>query len=230
MPSQIIAPFTGFSPKAFSFLSGLAEAQNRDWFEAHKAEYEREVKAPMAALVAALGFAFQVHEIPLACDPKRAIFRIHRDIRFSKDKRPYKTHIGASLTRSGEKLAPGLIYIHVDPTGCFVAGGCYLPEPPVLHKLRIRMRDRQEEMLEIVAALASAGLVLGDEDALKRPPRGFEDVEDEDILKLLRLKSLITQRPLDTAIVMDGDKMIAEIVAFTQVVYPLISFVWKGVV
>jgi len=224
------APFTGFSPEGLAFLSGLAEAQNRDWFEAHKAIYERELRQPMAALVNALGFAFAVHELDLACDPKRAIFRIHRDVRFSKDKRPYKTHIGASLTRSGEKLAPGLVYIHIDPTGSFVAGGAFRPEPPLLHKLRLRIRDRQEEILAITADLAAKGLTLSDDEALKSRPRGFEDVDDADAIALLKLKSLITRRDLPQDLVMDGDRLIAAIVTFTQQVYPLLRFVWRGVI
>ncbi len=223
-------PFTGFSTKGFGFLSGLAENQSKDWFEAHRADYEAELRQPMAALLEAIGFAFAVHEIDLACDPKRAIFRIHRDVRFSKDKRPYKTHIGASLTRSGEKLAPGLVYIHIDPTGSFLAAGCYRPEPPILHKLRVRMRDRPEEILEIVARLAEKGLSFEDEETLTRMPRGFEDVADEDIVSLLKLKSLITRRPVPQDIATDGDKLIADIVAFALAVHPLLRCIWKGVV
>ena len=221
-------PFTGFSTKGFDFLRGLAEAQNREWFEAHKAIYESELRQPMSALVSALGFAFAVHELDLSCDPKRAIFRIHRDVRFSKDKRPYKTHIGASLTRSGEKLAPGLLYIHIDPTGSFTAAGCYRPEPPQLYKLRDRMRERPDEILGIVKALQAAGLVFDDDEALKKPPRGFEDVDDEDLIALLRLKSLILRRDLSVETVMDGDRLIAELIKFATTVYPLLRFIWKA--
>ncbi len=98
--------FSGFSKSGLVFLTELAATQNREWFEANRATYERELRLPMQALVAALAFPFQVHDIELACDPKRALFRIYRDIRFSKNKDPYKTHVGASMTKSGERLAP----------------------------------------------------------------------------------------------------------------------------
>jgi uncharacterized protein (TIGR02453 family) len=222
-------PFTGFSAKGLDFLSDLANEQNREWFEANKAIYERELKQPMVALIAALGFAFAVHELDLSSDPKRAIFRIHRDVRFSKDKRPYKTHIGASLTRSGEKLAPGLVYIHIDPTGSFAAAGCWRPEPAQLHKIRLRMRERSEELLTIVSDLKKKGLTLDEGDALKKTPRGFEDVEDDDILDLLKLKSLIVRRELSRETVLDGDRLVEDLVRFTQAVYPLLKFIWRGV-
>ncbi len=223
-------PFTGFSQKGLAFLSGLAEAQTKEWFDANKAIYESELKQPMSALIEAVGFAFSVHELDLACDPKRAIFRIHRDVRFSRDKRPYKTHIGASLTRSGEKLAPGLIYIHIDPTGSFIAAGCYRPEPPILNKMRLRIRDRQDEFLEIVHGLTKLDLAFEDDEPLKKTPRGFEDVKDPEVLELLKLKSFIVRRPLTEVIVMDGNELVAEIVKLTQQVYPFLRFIWKAVI
>ena len=115
--------FRGFSAKAFAFLKDLADNQDREWFEAHKPIYEREVKEPLARLVVSLGQARAAKNIDRCCDPKRAIFRIHRDVRFSKDKKPYKTNAGATLTRDGEKRSPGVLYIHVDPEGSFAASG-----------------------------------------------------------------------------------------------------------
>jgi uncharacterized protein (TIGR02453 family) len=79
------APFNGFGPGALPFFHDLGANQTRDWFLANKAVYEGQVRAPLAALVEALAFAFAAHDIPLTGDPKRALFRIHRDVRFSKD-------------------------------------------------------------------------------------------------------------------------------------------------
>ena len=222
--------FQGFGPKAFAFLKDLDAHQNRDWFEAHKDIYERELKAPMSALVSSLGLALAAQGIDLACDPKRALFRIHRDVRFSKDKRPYKTHIGASMTRDGERLAPGLLYVHVDPKGSFVASGFFQPEPPVMQKLRQRIAARPQEMRGIVAQLAKSGHELTpDDDALKRTPRGFESVEDEDVVSLLRMKSLIVKQPLSRKVTGDGDAMIAAICEFAAAVQPLLRFGWAAI-
>jgi uncharacterized protein (TIGR02453 family) len=222
-------PFTGFSPKAFEFLKDLDANQNREWFEANKAIYERELRGPLASLVTTLGLALTVEGLELACDPKRAIFRIHRDVRFAKDKRPYKTHIGASMTRDGEKLAPGLLYVHVDPKGSFLAAGFYNPDPPILQKLRARIVAKAADIRQIVKGLEKAGLAFGDEDALKRTPRGFEAVEDEDILALLRLKMLVVRRDLPRKTLGDGDATIKAVCKFANDVQPLLRFGWAAV-
>ena len=90
-------PFSGFSPEAIQFLADLAANNDRAWFQPRKADYERLLKEPLEALVAALAERFEARGIPLQADPKRSIFRIYRDTRFSKDKSPYKTNVGASF-------------------------------------------------------------------------------------------------------------------------------------
>lgn len=89
-------PFTGFRPEAIQFLADLAVNNNRDWFQPRKAEFERLLKVPLESLVEALGERFSARGLPLVADPKRSIFRIYRDTRFSKDKAPYKTNVSAS--------------------------------------------------------------------------------------------------------------------------------------
>lgn len=228
MTNVTVAAFHGFSAKGFTFLRELDSQQNRDWFEANKAVYEQELRAPLSALVTALGLALSVEGLDLACDPKRAIFRIHRDVRFSKDKRPYKAHVSAALMRDGEKMAPGLVYVHVDPKGSFVAAGFYNPEPPALQKIRQHIVAKPAEMKLIVAKLGKAGLALDIEDALKRTPRGFEAVDDDALIDLLRLKTLVVRRPLAQKIIGDGDAMIAAIATFAREVQPLLRFGWQA--
>ena len=133
---MMFPPFTGFPPGALSFFRGLAANNERAWFTAHKADYERDVLAPMKSLIADLVPELQAKKLPFIGDPARAIFRIHRDVRFARDKAPYKTHAGAVLTRTGQKWNPGLLYVHVDPTGSFCAAGFYQPEPEPLSCLR----------------------------------------------------------------------------------------------
>ena len=89
--------FSGFRPEAIDFLADLAQNNDRAWFQPRKADYERLLKEPMEAFVAALAERFEARDIPLRADPKRSMFRIYRDTRFSKDKSPYKTNIGASF-------------------------------------------------------------------------------------------------------------------------------------
>lgn len=220
--------FTGFSKSGLTFLTELAATQNREWFEANRSTYERELRLPMQALVGALAFPFQVHDVELACDPKRALFRIHRDIRFSKNKDPYKTHVGASMTKSGERLAPGLLYIHIDPKGSFLAGGAYMPEPKMLQRLRRRIADRDEMFLKIVEDLDVAGLAFDREASAKRTPGGFEDVDNPDLIDFIKLKSFTLQRPLDEAVIADGDKVIDAIVLFARQIHPMLKFIWAA--
>jgi uncharacterized protein (DUF2461 family) len=109
--------FPGFAAADLAFLTGLAAHNDRDWFTANRAVYDERLKPTLAALIEALNGAFAARDLPLAGDPKKSVFRIHRDVRFSKDKRPYKTHVSATLTRDGQKLSPGLVYVHIEPEG-----------------------------------------------------------------------------------------------------------------
>jgi len=109
--------FPGFATADLAFLTGLAAHNDREWFTANRAVYDERLKPALAALIEALNTAFAARDLPLAGDPKKSVFRIHRDVRFSKDKRPYKTHVSATLTRDGQKLSPGLLYVHIEPEG-----------------------------------------------------------------------------------------------------------------
>ena len=138
----------------------------------------------MVSLVAAVSDALAARRIPLRGDPQRAMFRIQRDVHFSRDKRPYKTHAGATLTRDGGRLSPGLLYIHIDPEGCFTAAGFWQPEPAALDAIRRAIAGKPAQFKR---ALSAQGLALSpDEDALKRPPRGHEAVEDPVLHEALR--------------------------------------------
>jgi len=109
--------FPGFAPADLAFLTGLAARNDREWFTANRAVYDDRLKPALGALIEALNGAFAARDLPLAGDPKKSVFRIHRDVRFSKDKKPYKTHVSATLTRDGLKLSPGLVYVHIEPEG-----------------------------------------------------------------------------------------------------------------
>lgn len=109
--------FTGFAPADLAFLSGLAAHNDRDWFAAHRAVHDDVLKPALGALIADASTACAARGLPLGGDPNRSQFRIHRDVRFSKNKAPYKTHLSAVLTRDGLKMSPGMAYIHIEPEG-----------------------------------------------------------------------------------------------------------------
>jgi uncharacterized protein (TIGR02453 family) len=194
--------FTGFKPEALRFLADLAEHNDRGWFQARKAEYERLLKEPMEALVAALDERFAARGIPLQADPKRSIFRIYRDTRFSKDKSPYKTNIGASFpwvdTSSGaDEAAHGNGgYLHIQPGNHFAGGGMYMAEKSRLDSLRraiVEDPERVRAAIEDPAFLATYGPV-GTHESLKRVPPGYP--ADHPMADLLRAKDMTFGRAL----------------------------------
>ena len=122
--------FRGFGSQALPFLRALRENNERDWFAENKATFLEECDAPLRELVREVGSELASRGIPLAPIAKNPVFRIYRDVRFSHDKSPYKTNVGAALYREGDKGRPGLLYIHVEPGGSFLAAGFYHPGPP----------------------------------------------------------------------------------------------------
>jgi len=220
--------FTGFGPKALAFFEALKFHQEKAWFEENRALYESDVLDPMVALVDDLTAAFAARKIPLRGDGKRSVFRLHRDVRFAKDKSPYKTHAGAVLTRTGDKKDPGLLYIHIDPTGCFAAAGFYRPEAPALAAFRKAMLASPPKAKALLGKLDKADLALGTFDQLTRVPRGFETLKDGPLDALVRMKSLVVQHDLPAdAITRPG--LADEIVDFATRARPLLDFGWQAV-
>jgi uncharacterized protein (TIGR02453 family) len=221
-------PFAGFGPRALPFFADLAANQTRDWFLANKAVYEQDVRRPLGALVEALAFAFAAHDIPLAGDAKRSLFRIHRDVRFSKDKSPYKTHAGAVMTRDGTKDSNGLLYIQIggDP-GSFTGIGFYGLEPKDLAVLRHAIVDAPERWLETRARLEEAGLAFSTGHAMTRLPKGFEAQAGSALADDLKLRNLIVGRPLAADRLGDAN-LLDDIVDFAVAGLPLLSFGWSA--
>jgi uncharacterized protein (TIGR02453 family) len=179
-----------FTPELFRFLTRLKRNNNRDWFQAHKEEYETHTR--QAALRFIQDFAAPLYKITphLVADarPTRgSLFRIYRDTRFAADKRPYKTNIAMRFSHRGKDVHSPGFYLHLDPAGCFAACGLWHPEPATLLKVRTAIVERCDEWRK-VRKLCN----WDDATRLSRPPRGFpcdhEFVED---LKLRDLGSAI---------------------------------------
>jgi uncharacterized protein (TIGR02453 family) len=184
--------FTGFRPEAIQFLADLAVNNERTWFQARKADYERLLKRPLEELCVALDERFVARGIPLRADPARSPFRIYRDVRFSKDKSPYKTNIGASFpwAEGGpeQQAHAGGGYFHLQPGEIFVGGGMWHPEPAYLAAWRRTIDQepaRVHAAIEDPAFVAQYGHLSHEEGALKRVPTGFApDHPDAELLKL----------------------------------------------
>ena len=225
--TTITEGFAGFRPAAFVFFSELQDNNDPAWFKPRKALYEAEVLAPFRELIAAVGDALGHAGVPLAGDPRRGIFRIYRDVRFSPDKRLYKTHAGAVLTRSGGRRDPGVLYIHVAPAESMVAAGFWHPEPALLARLRRAVLADPEGFLEIAAGLAAVGSPLSSDDKLSRPPRGFEAAKGTPVAEYVGWKSFTAHRMLsDTE--MQSPALVDRIADFAHTALPLLEWGWAA--
>jgi uncharacterized protein (TIGR02453 family) len=195
--------FRGFEPEAMQFLRDLAAHNDRAWFQPRKAEYERLLKEPMESLVADLGDRFRARGIPLDADPRRAVFRIYRDTRFSKDKSPYKTNVGASMRWVPEGGPPsdqsghGVgAYLHFKPGSSFAGGGMYMPDRDRLEAFR---RTIVDDPASVSAALEDRDFIatfggVNSHESLKRVPPGYP--ADHPMADLLRAKDVTFGREL----------------------------------
>jgi uncharacterized protein (TIGR02453 family) len=222
------ARFAGFRPAAFAFFSELRDNNDPAWFKPRKAVYEAEVLGPFRELIAAVGAALHEAGLPLVGDPRHGIFRIYRDVRFSPDKRLYKTHAGAVLTRSGRKRDPGLLYLHVAPGESMVAAGFWHPEPDLLRRLRHAILDDPEAFLAVVDGLAAAGSPLSSDERLSRPPRGFEAAKGTKVAEHVGWKSFTAHAPLSDP-EMQSPALVDRIVDFTRTALPLLAWGWAVV-
>lgn len=193
--------FRGYEPDALQFLADLAANNDRAWFKPRKADYERLIKEPTAALCVALAERFDGLRLPLEADPVRSPFRIYRDVRFSRDKSPYKTAQGADFPWSDSKddeLRPrGAVggYFHLEPGNIFVGGGMWHPERERLAAFREKVDRDPNAVLKAIEDRrfrSVFGSVTG--EALTRNPKGFPP--DHAYSHLLRLKDVVFSRRL----------------------------------
>lgn len=189
-------PFPGFTDEALQFLRDLKENNDRTWFKARKQTFDDEVMGPAQCLVADFSRQASFEGLPLGGDPRRSIFRIYRDTRFSPDKRPYKNHIGLVFTRSGERGEPGVVYVHVEPGASFVGAGFWRPETSMMRHWRERMAEDPDQWFALVEAAASGGLPIQAHDPLKRMPRGYEELADEELAPWLRGRGFTMTRAI----------------------------------
>ena len=202
--SAATEPFPGFRPEAVQFLADLAENNDRAWFQPRKAEYERLLKGPLEVLCVALAERFAAAGLPLSADPARSPFRIYRDVRFSRDKSPYKTNIGASFPWIGEGDGRPGGYFHLAPGEAFVGGGMWHPEKASLDAFR-RLLDtdpgRVHAATDDPAFVATFGRLNG--DRLSRVPQGYRPDHPE--AELLKLKDMTFGHRLSDADVFSPD-------------------------
>lgn len=177
LEEMLFPPFEGFPKSGLDFLRKLKKHNNRDWFNAHKSEYEELVKFPMQSYISSLKPVFAGFAPEFDINPKKSIFRIYRDTRFSTDKTPYKTHSAAHFElKKKPKLFEGAgYYVHIAPDEVFIGGGIYMPDNDQLKKIRKAVDERSGEFRSIING-KKFKKVFGElqGEKLSRPPKGFD--------------------------------------------------------
>ncbi|HLH07955.1 MAG TPA: DUF2461 domain-containing protein [Terriglobales bacterium] len=209
-----------FTPGLFDFLKQLKRNNRREWFAKNKARYEAVVRDPCLQFITEAAAPLQKISSQIIADPRPhggSLFRIYRDIRFSANKQPYKTHIGIQFRHASEKKdvhAPSF-YFHLEPEQCFVAGGSWRPESKVLNQIRQAIVTREDEWKKISKKLKFDGEVLS------RPPRGFPP--DHPCIEDLKRKDYIVWIEFSESQIC-GPKFMKDFTRACQQISPLVQF------
>lgn len=215
------------SISTIDFLKGLKENNSREWFQEHKADYDRayeNVKDFIESMIEELStFDPQINTDIKA---SKCMFRIYRDVRFSKDKSPYKSWLAAGISVDGRKLDGPEYYIHIEPGNSFIAAGYWRPKKEHLDAIRQEIDYNANNLID---SLQAGDWVLGDlsqEDKLVRPPAGYA-VDDPNI-EVLKLKSFIIHQP-----VMDkdltGPSSLEHIISVCKRIHPFKKFLQEAI-
>jgi uncharacterized protein (TIGR02453 family) len=188
-----------FTKSAFKFLKDLEANNNREWFKANKPRYEAAIKEPAVHFITDFGPYLKKLSPNFRADPRPvggSMFRIYRDVRFSRDKSPYKTVTGIQFRHDLGKdaHAPGF-YLHIEVGGCFVALGCWHPDGPSLRKIREGIADDGRAWKRAVGGKRFRETYALEGESLKRPPRDFDP--EHPLIEDLKRKDFIavTQVP-----------------------------------
>lgn len=196
----MIHVFPGFPEDLFGFLDDLSRNNNREWFTRNRDRYQQSVVEPVCEFIMAMGARLSRISNNFVADPRPnggSMFRIYRDTRFTKDKRPYKENVGCQFRHVAGRSAhaPGF-YVHLQPGEVFVGGGIWAPENPVLEKIRetiVRRPDSWKKVLDSVHG--GNGLYSMEGERLKRPPKGYD--ADHRFIEDIKRKSFFVMRDVD---------------------------------
>lgn len=214
-----------FTPSTFRFLAQLDRHNNREWFHAHKDDYERHVREPFLALIADLQTPLAKISAHYRADPRKvggSMFRAHRDTRYSHNKLPYKPWAGARLfhERRREIAAPSF-YLHIAPGNCFAGGGLWHPETHTLRNIRNFMVDNPAAWKRAIHGKAFQAHFQFWGDSLKRAPRGFD--ADHELIDDLKRKSFAVGESFDEKLAC-SDELHAYAVTTFKRVAPMLDY------
>ena len=211
------------SKQTFKFLSDLKKHNDREWFEKNKKSYEA-AQAEIKDFIAEWLKAFSKKDESLShLEPKNCLFRIYRDVRFSADKSPYKTNLGAYINKGGKNGNTAGYYLHIEPGNCFYGAGNYMPTPEQLAKIRQEIDYNFSDFNKLISGKKFKD-TFGDlmqDNKLKKPPRGYD--ENNPAIEFLKLKGFTIWSKLKDEEVLDKN-FIKQIVKLSEMSQPFIEF------
>ncbi len=216
-------------PTTIEFLNDLKSNNSKSWFDLNRKRYDK-VKADYISLAGnILGQMKKLDPSLEMVETKECVFRINRDIRFSADKSPYKTNLGIALHPGGKKFNLAAYYLHIEPGHSFIGGGLWMPEAPLLSKVRKEIHYFYHDLVEILNnplyKKTYGSLDIEEGQKLSRPPKGYE--AEDPAIEFLKLKSFTASTPLSDEM-LTSDKLIPHIIDRFTILKPLIGFINRG--
>ncbi len=208
---------------SFDLLDQLSRNNTKDWYDAHKDDIKTHCLSPFGELLEHVSNRLVDSDRPLEGSAK-TMFRMHRDVRFSKDKTPYKSSVSGVLTPSGTKAEmAGMVYVEMNATGGWVAGGFYKLPTAQLGLIRQRIVDEPDAFQTVLDGLSEAVTGLADMDRLTRMPKGFSEYDDHPFAEDIKRKSFIIRADIPKNAWLEGE--VTGIVAdLARAAGPLIKF------
>lgn len=213
--------------KILAFLEQLSRNNNREWFNDNKTEFEEARDVFVEFLAYLIGQIELFDKNIIGVDPKKAMYRIYRDTRFSKDKTPYKTHFGGYICEFGRTSGNPGYYVHIEPEGhSIIGGGLYHPMPDVLAKVRQEIDYNGDKLMKIMNKDSfKKRFDIYNEDKLVRPPKGYDETNPH--IEWLKMKSFLLMESFADKVVL-GKDYVEKVVSGFKEMAPFNAFLREG--
>jgi uncharacterized protein (TIGR02453 family) len=216
------------NPSTIQFLTTLKKHNSKEWFDENRQRYSEAKDNYLDFVGDVLGRMKKIDHSLIDLEPKQCVFRINRDVRFSKNKDPYKTNMGASFSKGGKKVQCAGYYFHLEPGESFIGGGFWMPMAPELNKIRQEIDYNFEAFSKIINKKkfkASFGS-LNESEKLTRPPKGYE--AENPAIELLKLKSFVVMTAVGDN-ELTGKELANKVVDHFETMMPLVDFLNRAI-
>lgn len=214
--------------ETLKFLKALEENNSKEWFDQNRKSYEQAKENYLGFVGEILGRMKKIDTNLADLEPKQCVFRINRDVRFSKNKAPYKTNMGASFSKGGKKVQCAGYYFHLEPGASFIGGGFWMPMAPELNKIRQEIDYGLEAFNTIINKKKFKSFFgsLSESEKLTRPPKGYE--AENPAIELLKLKSFVVITEVKDE-ELTGKELAKKVVDHFETMMPLVDFLNKAI-